>query len=166
MWALSQVFLFRERLPQISHHLFADDTLIFCQASTEATSCIRDTLCLFKKALGLKVNMQKSVMVVSRNVDEERKWELAQIIRVVEVLKHEKYLGLPTIAGRSKRELLESLKDLIWSKLHNWSSKKLSQAGAVLLKIVLQRIPTYAMSCFRLPDSFLHDLESIMVDFF
>ncbi|KAL0286539.1 UNVERIFIED_CONTAM: hypothetical protein Sangu_2472600 [Sesamum angustifolium] len=37
---------------------------------------------------------------------------------------------------------------------------------AVLLKMVLHTIPTYAMSCFHLPDSFLRELESIMADFF
>ncbi|KAL0456055.1 UNVERIFIED_CONTAM: hypothetical protein Slati_0944700 [Sesamum latifolium] len=74
-------------------------------------------------------------------------------------------VSLPSLV-RSKRELFNSIKDRMWSKLHNWVAKKLSQEGrAVLLTIVLQTIPTYAMSCFRLPDSFLSDLESIMADF-
>ncbi|KAL0444761.1 UNVERIFIED_CONTAM: hypothetical protein Slati_2198800 [Sesamum latifolium] len=48
-----------------------------------------------------------------------------------------------------------------------WSTKTLSQAGwAVLVKTVMQTIPTYAMNGFRLPDSFLKELESKMVDFF
>ncbi|KAL0443870.1 UNVERIFIED_CONTAM: hypothetical protein Slati_2109700 [Sesamum latifolium] len=47
-----------------------------------------------------------------------------------------------------------------------WSAKKLSQARrGILLKTVLQSIPTYA-SCFRLPNSLLKELESSMADFF
>ncbi|KAL0409514.1 UNVERIFIED_CONTAM: hypothetical protein Sradi_1885800 [Sesamum radiatum] len=86
---------------------------------------------------------------------------------VVKVPRHEKYLGLPTVVGRLKRELFDSIKDRMWSKLQNWVVKKLFEVGrAILLKAVLQTIPTYIMSCFRLPDSFLSDLESIMADFF
>ncbi|KAL0434065.1 UNVERIFIED_CONTAM: hypothetical protein Slati_2740800 [Sesamum latifolium] len=40
---------------------------------------------------------------------------------------------------------------------------KLSQASrATLLKTVLQTIPNYAMSCFRLPDMFLSELERVI----
>ncbi|KAL0394970.1 UNVERIFIED_CONTAM: LINE-1 retrotransposable element O protein [Sesamum latifolium] len=142
--------------PSIFHLLFADDTLIYCQTTSNAMRCLRDILLKFEKASSLKINLQKFAMVFSRNVDEGSCMELANILGVAVVPKHEKYLGLPTIAGRSKRELFESIKDRIWSKLHCWLAKKLSQAGrGVLLKIVLQSIPIYAMGCFRLPDSFL-----------
>ncbi|KAL0395359.1 UNVERIFIED_CONTAM: hypothetical protein Slati_4502100 [Sesamum latifolium] len=82
------------------------------------------------------------------------------------VRKHDKYLGLPMVADHSKNDLFEGIKDRIWRKLHNWVAKKLSQARAILLKIVLQTIPIYAMSCFRIPDTFLNELESVMVAFF
>ncbi|KAK4384588.1 hypothetical protein Sango_3045800 [Sesamum angolense] len=64
-------------------------------------------------------------------------------------------------------DIREGIKDCIWRKLHSWSSKKLSQeGGAVLLKLVPQTIPTYAMSCFRLPDSFLVSLKVLRQKFF
>ncbi|KAL0454374.1 UNVERIFIED_CONTAM: hypothetical protein Slati_0776600 [Sesamum latifolium] len=80
--------------PSISHLLFADDTLIFCRATTKAMSCIRDILCLSERASGLKVHMQRSAMVISRNVTEDLRLELVRILGVVEVPRHEKYLGL------------------------------------------------------------------------
>ncbi|KAL0434037.1 UNVERIFIED_CONTAM: hypothetical protein Slati_2738000 [Sesamum latifolium] len=65
---------------------------------------------------------------------------------VAVVAKHEKYLGLPTVVGRSKKELFEGIKDRIWKKLHSWSSKQLSQAGrSVLLKSIIHMIPTYVI---------------------
>ncbi|KAL0434825.1 UNVERIFIED_CONTAM: hypothetical protein Sradi_0190400 [Sesamum radiatum] len=106
-------------------------------------------------------------MVFIRNVNEGCQMELASVLRVIVLPKHEKYLGPPTVAGCSKRELFEGIKDRIWCKLHTWSAKKLSQAGhAILLKTVLHTIPTYAMSYFCLSDSFLNDIKSTMVDFF
>ncbi|KAL0451436.1 UNVERIFIED_CONTAM: hypothetical protein Slati_1121700 [Sesamum latifolium] len=98
---------------------------------------------------------------------ESSQVELAGILGVTVVPKHDKYLGLPTMAGRSKKELFEGIKDRMWRKLHSWSAKKLSQvARTVLLKAVLQTIPIFAMSCFRLPDTFLNELEGMMAAFF
>ncbi|KAL0408322.1 UNVERIFIED_CONTAM: hypothetical protein Sradi_1766600 [Sesamum radiatum] len=60
------------------------------------------------------------------------------------VSKHDKYLGLPTVVGRSKREVFEGVKERVWKKLQTWSSKQLCQAGrVVLIKSVLQALPTY-----------------------
>ncbi|KAL0430601.1 UNVERIFIED_CONTAM: hypothetical protein Sradi_0686100 [Sesamum radiatum] len=127
--------------------------------------CIRNILLPFEKASG--INLHKSAMVVSWNVDEDQCLELKRVLGVTVVSKHDKYLGLPTVAGCSKRELFESIKDRIWHKLNCWSAKKLSQAGRVVpLKVVLQTIPTYVMSCFRMSDSFLNELKSTMADFF
>ncbi|KAL0446066.1 UNVERIFIED_CONTAM: hypothetical protein Slati_1734500 [Sesamum latifolium] len=153
--------------PPISHLLFADDTLIFCQATREALTSLQRVLSIFEAASGLQINKHKSAMVFSRNVEEDTRTALTQILGISVVSKHEKYLGLPTVLGRSKKEMFDTIKDRIWKKLHTWSSKKLSQAGrAVLLKTVLQTIPTFAMSCYRLPETLLKELESLMADFF
>ncbi|KAL0433046.1 UNVERIFIED_CONTAM: protein NO VEIN [Sesamum latifolium] len=102
-----------------------------------------------------------------KNVAVASRLALARIIGVAVVSKHEKYLGLPTVVGKSKREVFQGVKDRIWKKLNCWSSKHLSQAGrVVLIKSVLFTIPSYVMSCFRLPDSFLHEIESLFADFF
>ncbi|KAL0345932.1 UNVERIFIED_CONTAM: hypothetical protein Sradi_4424500 [Sesamum radiatum] len=150
----------------MSNLLFAYDTFIFCQARLKALSYIRGILAASERASRLKVNTHKLAIVFSWNVDEILWMELASILRVSMVPKHEKYLGLPTIAECLK-ELFEGIKDRIWGKLHSWSGKKLSQEGrAVLLKLVLKTLPTYFMSCFRLPNSFLRELESIITNYF
>ncbi|KAL0378890.1 UNVERIFIED_CONTAM: putative mitochondrial protein [Sesamum radiatum] len=91
---------------------------------------------------------------------------LADILGVVLVTRHEKYLGLSAVAGRSRGELFQGIKDQIWSRVQGWNAKLLSQAGrGVLIKSVLQSIPTYVISCFRLPDYFLRDIEAMLADF-
>ncbi|KAL0303026.1 UNVERIFIED_CONTAM: putative mitochondrial protein [Sesamum radiatum] len=123
------------KAPRVSHLLFADDTLLYCQATIEAMDCIKGILTKFESASGLKINLQKSAVVFSKNMDQALKQALASQLGVVQVDKHEKYLGLPTVAGRSKRELFVSLKNRIWSKMQNWGAKRLSKpVGWCLLK--------------------------------
>lgn len=47
-----------------------------------------------------------------------------------------------------------------------WEAKLLSQAGReVLLKVVIQAIPTYTMGCFKLPVSLCNEIESLIKKF-
>ncbi|KAL0427724.1 UNVERIFIED_CONTAM: hypothetical protein Slati_2947200 [Sesamum latifolium] len=105
--------------------------------------------------------------MLSPDVDVTSCLSLANILGVTVVPKHEKYLGLPTVVGRSKREAFEGIKERILKKLQCWSSKQLSQAGrSVLLKTVILAISNYVMCCFRLPNSLRGEIESMMAIFF
>ncbi|KAL0461166.1 UNVERIFIED_CONTAM: hypothetical protein Slati_0004200 [Sesamum latifolium] len=89
--------------------------------------------------------------------------ELALIIGVPKMAKHDKYLGLPSVVGKSKQAAFDSIRDRIWRKLQCWSAKKLSQAGrVVMIKSVLQVIPTFAMSCFKFPEALITKMESLL----
>ena len=53
------------------------------------------------------------------------------------------------MVGRNKRASLNYIKDRVWGKLQGWKEKLLSQVdNEVLLKAIVQAIPTFAMSCF------------------
>ncbi|KAL0406227.1 UNVERIFIED_CONTAM: putative mitochondrial protein [Sesamum latifolium] len=152
--------------PRISHLLFADDTIIFGKATEEAMLTLVRVLDIYAAASGQEINLEKSSIVISRNIRAENQRRLATILGVQITVKHEKYLGLPAVAGRSRSELFQSVKDRIWARIDGWNSKLLSQAGrAVLVKSVLQSIPTYLMSCFRMPDYVLEEVERISAKF-
>lgn len=57
----------------MSHLLFADDTLIFCDADLSQIAKLLDILLLFEAVSGLKINLGKSELVLSGEVS---KWEI------------------------------------------------------------------------------------------
>jgi hypothetical protein len=64
--------------------------------------------------------------------------------------------------GRSKKRAFNEIKDRIWKRLQGWKEKLLSQAGReILIKAVIQAIPSYAMSCFRFPASLCDEICSM-----
>lgn len=91
---------------------------------------------------------------------------IKQLLHVTNDLSTRRYLGLPSLIGRSKKNVFNSLKHRLWNKLKGWSSKCLSKAGkAVLLRNVAQAVSTYAMSCFMLPKSLCKELGRMMNSF-
>ena len=74
-----------------------------------------------------------------------------------------KYLGLPPIIGRGKKQAFMEIKQKIANKLQGWKGKLLSQAGKeILIKFVAQAIPVYTMSVFRLPDNLGKEINSMV----
>ncbi|XP_057422210.1 uncharacterized protein LOC130716023 [Lotus japonicus] len=153
--------------PIISHLLFADDSILFARASLEEAECVQNILATYERASGQMINFDKSMLSVSRNVLENCFQDLQQMLGVKAVESYDRYLGLPTIIGRSKTQVFRFIKDRVWKKLKGWKEKTLSRAGReVLIKAVAQAIPSYVMSCFILPDSLCQEIEGMIARFF
>ena len=74
------------------------------------------------------------------------------MLRVSVVQQYKKYLGLPSLVGRNKKESFTYIKQRVWKKIQGWEAKLLSQAGReILIKGEAQALPTYTMACFKLP---------------
>ena len=68
--------------------------------------------------------------------------------------------------GRGKKASFAFIKERVWSKLKGWKEKLLSQAGReVLIKAVIQVLPTFAMSYFKLPFTLCHEIEVMVCKF-
>ena len=77
--------------------------------------------------------------------------------------RHCKYLGLPSIIGKSKIDVFAEIKERVGRKLSGWKGKILSISGReILIKAVAQAILMYTMSCFQLPKGLCDEIESMM----
>jgi hypothetical protein len=79
----------------------------------------------------------------------------------------DRYLSwLPSYINKSKIQSFSNIKDRVQKRLNNWKIKFISQAEKkILLKAVVQAIPTYSMSVFQLPATLCKELEGLMQRF-
>jgi hypothetical protein len=149
--------------PIISHLLFTDDCFLFFKGSAAEAHVMKSILASYEVASGQAINFQKSEIFCSRNTPPEVRADITNIMGVRQVLGTGKYLGVPSIVGRSKSSTFKFIKDRMWSKINSWSSRCLSQAGReILIKSVLQSISSYLMSTFMLPNSLINEIEKML----
>jgi hypothetical protein len=152
--------------PQISHLFFADDSLLFTRANQKEAEFIMEILSTYQKASRQMVNLDKSEVSFSRNMLNEEKEMICNKMGVKTVDTHSRYLGLPVVFGRSKKVVFSLVQDRVWKKLKGWKEKCLSQAGKeILIKSIVQAIPNYIMSCYKIPDGCCKEIESMAARF-
>lgn len=79
---------------------------------------------------------------------------------------HDKYLALPVLIRKSKKETFSYVKDRLWKKLQSWHGGLLSCAGwELLVKTVAHVLPMYSMQCFLLPKSLCEELNVMIAKF-
>lgn len=148
--------------PTISHLLFADDSFLFFKAAVEEARSIKELLVKYEEYSGQSINFQKSGVFYSANVDSTKQMKISNILEVHNDITATKYLGLPSLVGRSKKRVFGYLKEKARNKIKGWQTKPMSQGGkTVLIRNVAQAIPSYAMSCFMLPVSLCNELEQM-----
>uniref|UniRef100_A0A2N9FDK7 Reverse transcriptase domain-containing protein n=1 Tax=Fagus sylvatica TaxID=28930 RepID=A0A2N9FDK7_FAGSY len=151
------------RGPKITNLFFAYDSLLFCRASILECQKIQEILATYEKASGQQLNRAKTTLFFSRNTPQATQEEIKDILGVPSIQQYEKYLGLPSLVGKEKITCFSQIKERIWSKVKGWKEKLLSQAGReVLIKAVVQAIPTYTMNCFKLPVTLCIEIEGII----
>ncbi|XP_024009751.1 uncharacterized protein LOC112084866 [Eutrema salsugineum] len=152
--------------PRLNHLLFADDTMFFCNTSESNTLTLLDILQKYESASRQAINREKSSISFSRKTPPLIKDRVQRTLQIFKEGGIGKYLGLPEHFGRRKKDLFTGIVDKIRQKSLSWSSRFLSSAGKmVLLKSVLSAIPNYAMSCFKLPGSLCHRIQSALTRF-
>jgi ribonuclease HI len=151
------------RGPQITNLFFADDSLLFCRASLRECHKIQEILAIYEKASGQQLNRAKTNLFFSRNTTQATQEDIKEILGVPSIQQYEKYLGLPSLVGKEKITCFSQIKERVWSKVKGWKEKLLSQAGQeILIKAVVQAIPTYTMNCFKLPVTLCKEIEGII----
>ncbi|GAU14523.1 hypothetical protein TSUD_250650 [Trifolium subterraneum] len=149
--------------PTVSHLLFADDCFLFCRSTLAETNHLMSILKIYEEASGQEINLTKSEVFFSKNLSTTAQEDLSRIMGVRHVLGTGVYLGLPSMIGRKKKEVFAYLKDRTWKWINSWRGRALSKAGKeVMIKSVLQAIPSYVMSVYLLPESTIKDIERML----
>ena len=148
----------------VSHLLFADDTILFCDADMEQILHVRMLLLCFQVVTGLKVNGLKSEMVPIGEVHNVH--ALVEILGCRIGFLPMTYLGMPLGASYKSFTIWNPILEKIERKLAEWKKLYLSKGGRLmLLKSTLSSLPTYFSSLFTIPTHVANKIEKLQRDF-
>ncbi len=152
--------------PGFSHLIFADDLLFCAETSINSYHTITRVLEDFYHLSGQKVNLSKSKVFFSLNVNPSFRQHLCDILGVSSTPNIGKYLGFPLRPnGRSSRDF-DFIVEKVQAKLSSWKAKLLSPAGrVVLIQSVTSFISTYYMQNVALPIRICSKLDKLNRDF-
>jgi len=140
--------------------MFADDVVLFGEASREQAQLVQDCLHEFCSASGQRVSMLKSNIYFSPNTNAAVVAEVCNILSMKQTDNFGRYLGVPAINGQVTKELFQGVVTRVDSRLAGWKTKCLSLAGRItLIKSTITAITAYVMQSARLPRSVCDDLD-------
>ncbi|XP_045810455.1 uncharacterized protein LOC123904892 [Trifolium pratense] len=148
--------------PFISHLMFADDLLLFVEATSTQMNVVLRILGQFCQLSGQQVSHEKTSIMFSKNVGHQVREELLLLSGFNVTPSLGKYLGVPLVGRAPRRSDYNYLLDQVKSKLSAWKAKQLSFAGRVtLLKSVIEAIPIYPMMTTPIPKACLNEIQKI-----
>ncbi|XP_042950367.1 uncharacterized protein LOC122282484 [Carya illinoinensis] len=140
--------------------------MLFGRARLDEWLKIQRILSRYEKASGQFLNRDKTAIFFSSNTKTEDKRDVLAAGGATMRGNFERYLGLPTMVGRSKYNTFKCINERMWQRINNWKNGYLSGAGKeIMIKTMLQAIPTYTMSVFKLPKNLCQDLNSMFAKF-
>lgn len=133
--------------PAFSHLFFPDDLVLFAKANRKNCQSVRDVLDTFCELSGQKVNLSKSKVLFSENVNSDTQETLSKILGISHTHNFGKYRGFPFKFGSSSSSHdFDYILDKVQVKLQGWKANLLSIVGRLTLtKAVLSAIPSYVM---------------------
>ncbi|KAG7566501.1 Reverse transcriptase domain [Arabidopsis suecica] len=155
-----------QRGPKLSHMCFADDLILFAEASVAQIRVIRGVLESFCTASGQKVSLEKSKIFFSDNVSRDLGRLISEESGIASTRELGRYLGMPILQKRINKDTFGDILEKMSSRLSGWRERTLSFAGRLTLtKAVLTAIPVHSMSTIILPKSTLKQLDKISRSF-
>ena len=149
----------------LTHLSFADDLVVFTGGDKESCRIVKDAIAEFSSYSGLMVNLDKSSLFTA-GINMDGIQEISSILGIQHGHPPFKYLGVPLITTRLKKEDCQILVDRITMRVRCWTNKFLSFAGRLLLvKTVIFSIQVYWACTFILPKSIIKKIEQVMKNY-
>ncbi|KAL2235484.1 UNVERIFIED_CONTAM: Retrovirus-related Pol polyprotein from type-1 retrotransposable element R2 [Sesamum indicum] len=143
----------------IFHLGFANDVILFFRANMDSLRIFKAGLDRFAEWSGLKLNVQKSHLIISRSAQALRE-EMLALLGFQEGVLPMRYLGLPLISSRLTIAECRPLLLKIDKRIAGWEGTTLSYAGRVqIIKSVLIALSLYWASAFILPKKVINESE-------
>ncbi|KAL2252776.1 UNVERIFIED_CONTAM: Retrovirus-related Pol polyprotein from type-1 retrotransposable element R2 [Sesamum indicum] len=138
---------------------FVDDVILFCRANMDSLRIFKACLDRFAEWSGLKLNVQKSHLIISRSVQALRE-EMLALLGFQEGVLPMRYMGLPLISSRLTIADCRPLLLKIDKRIAGWEGTTLSYAGRVqIIKSVLIALSLYWASAFILLKKVINKIE-------
>lgn len=132
--------------PIISHLIFADDLLLFVEASIDQMQTILHCLNMFCSASGQKVNANKTSICFSKNVSDNEANGITSCGGFSVSKDIGRYLGAQILRGRVTIGRYNHILDKVQDRLCGWKQQCLSMAGRITLAgSVLGSMATFQM---------------------
>ena len=135
---------------QVSHLLFVDDTLVFCEASQDQMTYLCWTLMWFEAILGLRINLDNNELIpvgYVKNVED-----LAAKLGCKVGSLPSSYLGLLLGVPFKSVTAWDGVEERIRNRLTMWKRQYISKGGRItLIQSTLTSLPIYYMFVLYLP---------------
>ena len=123
--------------PFISHIFFADDLMLFSEASRSQARILKKYLDKFCNVSGQMVSFEKSSLYCSPNTKKRTVRKIVKICGSPSTDNLGKYLGMSLFHSRITKYTYANIVDKVQNRLSGWKSKCLSMASRLT--------PIYAM---------------------
>ena len=144
----------------ISHLFYADDTLLLCEPNKDQMKFLSWTLMWFEAMSGLRINLNKSEIILVGPVDNVVKLALELGCGIGSFPTS--YLGLPLGASHKATRVWDSVEERFRNRLTSWKMQYISKGGRItLIHNTLSSLPIYHLSLFRMPQKICTRLERI-----
>ena len=151
----------------LKHLQLADDILIFAPKNHVCITNYFRILDIFALMSGLTINYNKSAFIPWRLDDQSWVRDLASSVGCSYARTPFTYLGFPLGVHYNKCSAWKPVLRNIENKLVTWKAKLLSRAGRLtLIKSVLNSLPVYFMSMFRMPKTVAARIVKLQRKFF
>jgi hypothetical protein len=108
------------RATSVSHLFFADDCLLFCRATFQEWSNVMQLIQRYEQVFGQKINTTKTTIYFSCRTRSKFKDHMCSFMGISPTVGYEKYLGLPSMVGRSKTRTFATILSTVWKRVDAW----------------------------------------------